>query len=107
MIDFIIKYWLQVCFGVLTAIVGAGFRWIGKKFREEQEEKEALKNGVLALLHDRLYTGTMQYVADNEISTSELKNMEQVYNGYHGMGGNGTGTELWERVKKLPLKVED
>ena len=35
-----------------------------------------------------------------------LKNIEYLYNAYHALGGNGTGTELYQRVQKLPLEEE-
>ena len=124
MIEFIIKYWLEVGFGLLCAAVGAGFRLISKKLKERQEEEKArqeerqreedalraeietLKDGVLALLHDRLYQGCRYHIHNDEITYDEMKNMEYLYNGYHALGGNGTGTELFDRVKKLPLKED-
>lgn len=122
MIEFIIKYWLEVGFGLLCASVGAGFKLVSKKLKERQEEEktrqaehqkeeeerwaeqEALKEGVLALLHDRLYQGCRYHIHNGEITDEEMKNMEYLYKGYHALGGNGTGTELYERIKKLPLK---
>ena len=65
-----------------------------------------MKEGVLALLHDRLYQGCTHHINNGYITTEELKNMEYLYNGYHELGGNGTGTELYERVKDLPLKED-
>lgn len=43
----------------------------------------------------------MQY-----INTSALKNLEYLYNSYHALGGNGTGTELYTRAKGLPIKED-
>lgn len=113
MIEFIIKYWLEVGFGLLCAAVGAGFKLVSKKLKERQAEEEArraeqeaLKEGVLALLHDRLYQGCRYHIHNGEIADDEMKNMEYLYKGYHALGGNGTGTELYERIKKLPLKED-
>lgn len=124
MIDFIVKYWLEVGFGLLCAAVGAGFKWILKKLKERQAQEEArkaeeeahkaeqdalqntLKEGVLALLHDRLYQGCRYHIGRGKITAAEMKNMEYLYSGYHTLGGNGTGTELYERVKELPLEEE-
>ena len=104
MIDFVIKYWVQ-----LAAIASFGIailRAVIKKKKQEKEEQEALKEGVLALLHDRLYQGCRFHIREKQIEAAELKNMEYLYNGYHTLGGNGTGTELYERVKDLPLKED-
>lgn len=40
------------------------------------------------------------------INTSALKNLEYLYNSYHALGGNGTGTELYTRAKGLPIKED-
>lgn len=106
MIEFIMKYWLEVGFGILTACVGGGFKWMSAKLKARKIEDDAIKEGVLALLHDRLYQGCKYHIHQGQIADDEMKNMEYLYNGYHALGGNGTGTELYERIKKLPLKEE-
>ena len=106
MLEFIAKYWLEFAFGLLTCIVSAGFKMTVSKMRERKSEQDAIKEGVLALLHDRLYQGCSYYSAKGEITVPETKNMEYLYRGYHALGGNGTGTELYERVKELKLKEE-
>ena len=106
MIDFIIKYWLEFGFGLLTACVGFGFKLMSTKMKARKKEDDAIKEGVLALLHDRLYQGCKYYIHQGKIADDEMKNMEYLYNGYHALGGNGTGTELYERIKKLPLKED-
>lgn len=106
MIDFVVKYWLEFGFGILTACVGGGFKWMSAKMKARKKEEDAIKEGVLALLHDRLYQGCKYYIHVGQIADDEMKNMEYLYNGYHALGGNGTGTELYERIKKLPLKED-
>lgn len=106
MLEFIAKYWLEVGFGLLVCGVSAGFRVVMQKLRERKTEQDAMKDGVLALLHDRLYQVCSYYIHQGEISLPEVKNIEYIYRGYHTLGGNGTGTELFERVKELKLKEE-
>lgn len=106
MVDFIAKYWLEVGFGVLTACMSGGFKHISKKMKARKKEDDAIKEGVLALLHDRLYQGCRYHIHEGKIADDEMKNMEYLYRGYHALGGNGTGTELYNRIKKLPLKEE-
>ena len=62
-----------------------------------------MKEGMVALLHDSLYDKATHYLAVGEISIEEMKNLKIVYNAYSVLGGNGTGTELYNRCTKLHL----
>lgn len=42
--------------------------------------------------------------SEGGIDTSGLKNLEYLYKSYHALGGNGTGTELYNRAKALPIR---
>lgn len=106
MYDFIAKYWLEVAFGLVTTGAGFLFKHIFKKMKAEKEEREAIRKGMLAILHDRLYQGCKEHIREKKIDDDDMHNMEYIYNSYHALGGNGTGTELFERIKKLPLKEE-
>ena len=39
------------------------------------------------------------------LSYSDIKGMD-LYKSYHALGGNGTGTELYNRAKSLPLHAD-
>ncbi len=100
MIEFIIKYWIEVVFGLALTVLSFCYTRLKKRFQEQ----EALKEGLIAILHDRLFQSCMYFLNKEEITLSELKNIERMYKAYHKLGGNGTGTELYERVMELPLK---
>lgn len=97
--DFIVTYWLECGFGVALTGLSLCFRSLQKKLKRH----EALEVGVLAMLHDRLFQSGMHFINKGEITVSELKNIEKMYEAYHNLGGNGTGTEVWDRVRELPL----
>ena len=86
----------------LTAVLSTGYHRLAKKV----EEQENVKDGILAILHDRLYQLCQYYLAQGAITPNALKNVEYLYRSYHSLGGNGTGTELYTRVTKLPLDLE-
>lgn len=98
--DFILKYWLEFLFGLAVASFSLCFKRLQKKINEYG----LLKEGLVAILHDRLYQSGMYFLEHGEITTSQLKNLEHLYNAYHNLGGNGTGTEIYERVQELKLK---
>lgn len=102
MVEFVVKYWLECLFGVVTAALTWGYKRLAKRVKEQ----EAIKEGVLAILHDRLFQAGRYHISQGYISLEELKNVEYLYRSYHALGGNGTGTEIWERIKDLPLKME-
>lgn len=102
MLEFIAKYWIEIFFSGVIALLSAGYRKISKKIHEQDKMKE----GILAILHDRLYQACRFYLSQGHIDVDSLKNVEYLYNSYHDLGGNGTGTELYNRVKALPIKED-
>lgn len=106
MIEFIQKFWLQTALSGIVALMIGTTRMIFGRFKNEFKEQKLIKDGMLAILHDRLYQACHFYIARGWITSSELNNIEHLYNAYHNLGGNGTGTELYNRCKALPIRVE-
>lgn len=99
--EWIAKYWLQALFGLATSILGAAYASLKKKYKEQKKESKAVKDGVVAMLHDRIIQSGMYFINKGEINITEFHNIEMMYQAYHNLGGNGTGTEIYERVKDL------
>ena len=93
MTEFVIKYWAQFGFSILTGAIAALY----KKFR-------AVKRGQIAILHNALFKECKFYLAQGSISTDALDNIIILYEAYHALGGNGTGTKLYKDVLALPVK---
>ena len=103
MLDFIKQYWLETLF---TAVIGTFSLLIKKlysKLKQELATQKMLKEGMLAILHDRLYQLCTKYIDKDEITVDELENLEYLYLSYHNLGGNGTGTALFNRCKDLKI----
>lgn len=94
--QFILEYWAEWAFGLL----GGAFIAVVVKYK-------AMKEGLLAILHDRIYQACHFYLKQGFIDTPGLKNIEYLYRSYHALGGNGTGTELYNRCKALPIHDTD
>ena len=105
-LSYIQAHWVTWFFAALSAVLGIAYRTSVRRLKAWKAEQDALREGVMAMLYDRLYQGCKYHLKNKEIDDDELKNMEYLYRAYHALGGNGTGTELYERVKKLPLKEE-
>ena len=115
--DFIKKYWLETLFSTiitgLTFAVKHLYKRLKdkdleqkKKLAEEAKEQELIKEGVLAILHDRLYTVCQTCLDRGFIYVTELENLEHLYKGYSGLGGNGTGEIMYKRCKSLRIEPD-
>ena len=106
--EFIIQYWMQVLFGAMVAILVAWIKSLQNKLKAKQTEQNALKSGMIAILHDRLFEICNQYLALGYIPVEKseeiLDNAKMVYDAYHGIGGNGTGTKIYEKFLALPIE---
>jgi len=101
--DWIIKYWVQELFALIIAVLG----WCVKKLRTKKTEYDVLREGILALLHDRLYQACSFFIARGWASLEDRDNLEYLYRPYKALGGNGTGENLYQEVLKLPFKGEE
>lgn len=102
MIEFIAKYWLEFAFGCMIAVGGGAYKRIKKHLKKE----DLVKIAIVALLHDRIYSLCTEYITREYVTVAELRNLGYLYNSYHSLGGNGTGTALYEKVKDLDVKEE-
>jgi len=96
--DWIIKYWLQVVFGCIIAALTLAYR----KLACQVKRQDYICLGMMALLWDRLYQIYEECEKAGEISINGLRNVENIYKQYHALGGNGTGTEIYQRLCNLP-----
>ena len=103
--EWIIKYWVQVGFTAILSFVGYASKKVLGKIKAEQAEQKLIREGLLALLHDRLYQACQHHISAECITVGDLDNLEYLYESYHDLGGNGTGTELYLRCKALPIRT--
>lgn len=117
MLDFIKQYWLEALFTAILTV----FTFVGKTLyskvkkelkayttnqKKESEEQALLKSALVALLHDRLYFACQEYIKAGEITVDDLDNLGMMYEIYHALGGNGTGTNLYKRCCNLKIRSD-
>ena len=106
--QFILRHWLEVAFASICGIIMTFYKKLSNRVKQKIKEQQLLKDGVLAILHDRLYQSCRLHIKQGCINVEALRNVEYLHKSYHNLGGNGTGTELYNRVKALPIKeMED
>lgn len=108
MIEFVTRYWIEVILGAAVGCLSLCYKKLTFMFKKRMSEQEAIKSGMIAMLHDRLFQECNYYLRLGYIPLEKaediLENLQIIYDAYHSLGGNGTGTNIYNRTKELPLK---
>lgn len=75
-----------------------------KKVEEDHAKQEANCNGtrvILLYMLERLHT---EYKMQGFVSHEQRDRYFEIYDAYHGLGGNGYGTRMWKDVQSLEIR---
>lgn len=109
--------WLrQYGIGILTTVSGAigaavKFALSARKKKKRQQEaaqkrQEALEEGLRGLLHHDIYQGCIECQRKGFADVQDRQNLDALYGPYHTLGGNGTGTDLYNKARALPIEPQ-
>ena len=109
---------LAVVPAVATGVIGYLFHKIKRRdeIREANdklraksllEREQAANQALRALCRDRIIQGYRYYKHHDGVSTADLETMTKLYDAYHGLGGNGTISAVYEKICELPIKGAD
>lgn len=94
--EFIVQYWAEWAFGLLgTAIIAVAIKY------------KALLDGVLAILHDRIYQACQHYIQQGYIDASGLKIWSTSIAATTRLGGTGPGPNCTTGPKLSPSTTTD
>lgn len=91
MMDFVVEYWTQIVF--LAAFLFYIYNQI-----------KALKNGMKALLHDRIVQKCEYHLEKGYITSHEIDELDYLNEPYKQLKGNGTAKALLHDAHQLPKK---
>ena len=95
MIDFIIKYWIEI---LLTSIT-SGIIYMFKQYL-------GLKNGMKALIRNEIIRIYDKQTELGYCPSYMKENIKEMYENYHKLGGNGLVTKMVNKIYELPNKGE-
>lgn len=100
---------LQAVVTIIVGYVGIKLKKREQEKEKEREESEAIKNGIRAVLRDRILQAYNHFSRVGKIQIEELENVSNMYIAYHNLGGNGVVTSIYNKVLQIPheLKRED
>lgn len=112
--DFILSHIAEFIAGIAMLFATGAYKRLEKKIAEKDknaEEKdkktEAAFKGIQALLHHQLYQDCQRLLEEKCVTPTELCDIEKIYESYHALGGNGTGTALYNRILSLPIDIDN
>ena len=98
--EFAVEHIAEFFLGVLlTAVLN--------KFRKQKKENDSIKEGMLSLLRAELIRSGEKYLEKEWLPIYAKDAFDKAYIAYHGLGGNGTMTQLHEQVMALPTSPHE
>jgi len=101
--DFIIEYWIEALFGLITTLMGYFIRKLNKKVTE----MSAIKMGVQALLRDRIIETYNHYMEKGFCPIYARESLLEMAKQYYNLGGNGIVPTLIDKIKELPTSPQN
>lgn len=105
--DFIVKYWMQFLFGIITAGLSAAYARLAKKFKAERAKNKAIENGLRGILRIQILDTYDKCVdEDNTISVSRKDAIASIYQSYIALGNgeeDDTIKHLYDEIMKMHI----
>lgn len=98
MIDLFLKWFAPFTFGLISSLL---ITLVKKNAKKEK----AIENGVQALLRNELIREYRDYKTKGSISILDKENMEDMFEAYENLGGNGTVKELYDEAMNIETKI--
>lgn len=100
MVEWVLKYWLEVGFGLILAMVALIWRTV----RRRMKEQDSIRHGLQALLRNEIIDKYNHYMEKGYCPIYAMDNLESMYREYVALDGNGTVPHLMEELKELPTQ---
>jgi hypothetical protein len=86
-----------ICAALITAAITTR--------RHATEREEAIEQGLRALLRQQIIDLHKKYVVDARPCPVRIKEQATaIHDAYQKLGGNGTGTQLWEEIMEAHIE---
>jgi hypothetical protein len=100
MIDFVLKYWIQFLFGLISSFI----IFLCKMIKNEYETIKNTKNGMKVLLKKGILEKYKVYKEKNCITFYEKEMINDLYQEYKNLGGNSFIEDIMDDINDIPMK---
>ena len=90
---------------LIPTLLGAGLGFISTKFKKNKKKDLAIEQGVQALLRNEIIRRYREFETKGEISILDKENLEEMFEQYKNLGGNGTVKKMMDELLNLKTKI--
>lgn len=92
----------QVILTIITALLTSSGLWafLGSRLEKNSAEREL----IVEIAHIELVFFGMQFLERGWITRDEYEIMQDLYNPYVKLGGNGSGKKIMKEIENLPIR---
>ena len=98
------EHTITYLFGLSAAVIAYLYRKLCIKVNHKLLEQDALKNGMQALLRDRIIQIYNHHMEKGYCAVHDKDNICNLYAQYHTLGANGVVDHMVDKIKQLPTR---
>lgn len=89
---------------LVPTVLAALITYLVTKAKEAGKSDSAMEKGMRSILRRELKIMHRQHVIKGEpVSIDDKDEATEIYSAYHDLGGNGTGTRMYQDIMELPV----
>lgn len=89
---------------IVTAALAASIGYLTAKMRNATKTERAMQSGMRSIMRRELKLIHRYHVIERKpISVDDKDEVSDIYSAYHDLGGNGTGTHMYQEIMELPI----
>ena len=97
----------QLFISVTSSVAVAILAWLAHKMKKLIETNDAQRDGIRSLLRNEIVRLHRELVeAQGWCALEDKEYATRTYDAYHELGGNGTGTALYEDIMNLSIREQ-
>lgn len=106
-IAYIAANWVKWLFAIALAILGAAWRMVSVRLKEEHEKNVAIAEGMQSLLRESIVNNYNRYNDKGYCPVYAKESLRKVYHSYHNLGGNDVATDLYHKILEMPTEPKE